>query len=200
MSNAPSAAPSGAGALLDALLADAYRSDDPITLALAGTMASGCAHGLPPARWLRGMNGNDRAAMMALLFVDGGHRALHLPAETVPADAADTADAQAPEFEDLLQLLLEAAKPPEPRTRWLACAIASASLYDNHLWQDLQLPNRAVLSQLMAQYFPDIARRNTGNMRWKAFFYKQLCERAGNVCRAPSCGACDDYDECFGPE
>jgi nitrogen fixation protein NifQ len=38
-------------------------------------------------------------------------------------------------------------------------------------------------------------------MKWKKFFYKQLCEREGvNACKAPSCAACDDYSKCFGSE
>lgn len=91
--------------------------------------------------------------------------------------------------------------PADPRhaglpARWPA----SASLFDNHLWQDLRLSNRRMLSVVLGTHFPELARRNTGNMRWKAFFYKQLCEGAGMVCRAPSCGACDDYNECFGSE
>lgn len=104
------------------------------------------------------------------------------------------------EFADLLQLLMAARSPVTQETGWLACAIASAALFDNHLWEDLRLPNRRALSSLLERFFPMLARRNTGNMRWKAFFYKQLCERAGMVCRAPSCGACSDYAECFGPE
>ncbi|MFM8444786.1 MAG: nitrogen fixation protein NifQ, partial [Methylococcus sp.] len=33
---------------------------------------------------------------------------------------------------------------------------------------------------------------------WKKFLYKQLCEAEGiYVCRAPSCGECVDYADCF---
>ena len=33
--------------------------------------------------------------------------------------------------------------------------------------------------------FPQLARRNTQDMRWKKFLYKQLCEQDGGyVCRS----------------
>ena len=72
---------------------------------------------------------------------------------------------------------------------------------DNHLWQDMGLSSRAALSELMNAWFPTLAAKNTGDMKWKKFFYKQLCERADIfICKAPTCGACIDYDKCFGPE
>ena len=44
-------------------------------------------------------------------------------------------------------------------------------------------------------------KKNTGNMKWKKFFYKQLCDRAEvNLCKAPSCQVGADYRSCFGPE
>ncbi len=165
------------------------------TLAIAGTIATAEAHALPPALWLRGLDPDECARMLDTLFP--GARAT----AAGPAPAAEPpSDDEQTEFDDLLQLLLEAAEPRTPESRWLACAVATAALFDNHLWQDLRLPDRRALSALLQQRFPALAARNTGNMRWKAFFYKQLCERAGMVCRAPSCGACDDYEECFGPE
>jgi nitrogen fixation protein NifQ len=38
-------------------------------------------------------------------------------------------------------------------------------------------------------------------MRWKKFFYRQLCEQADVlICKSPSCGVCCDYASCFGAE
>jgi len=83
----------------------------------------------------------------------------------------------------------------------VAETVALACLGDNHLWEDLQLPNRAALTALMARWFPSLAARNTGHMKWKRFLYKQLCDRAEvQACRAPSCGVCSDYTHCFGSE
>jgi nitrogen fixation protein NifQ len=43
--------------------------------------------------------------------------------------------------------------------------------------------------------------RNDRDMKWKRFFYKQLCNQEGvYTCRSPSCEVCADYVRCFGPE
>lgn len=105
------------------------------------------------------------------------------------------------EFADLLQLLLEHRADQGPVNRWLAFAIATCCFGDDHLWQDMGLPNRQALSDLLACWFPLLHARNTGGMRWKKFFYKQLCERDGAfVCRSPSCADCVEYSQCFGSE
>lgn len=105
------------------------------------------------------------------------------------------------EFQDVLALLLEHRADDGSETAWLAGAVAAACLGDNHLWQDLGLAGRQELSDLLQTFFPALYARNTGNMKWKKFFYKQLCERAEvQACRAPSCAACGDYAGCFGAE
>ena len=105
------------------------------------------------------------------------------------------------EYEDVLALLLEYSCDASDETTWLAGAVAAACLGDNHLWQDLGLANRQELSELLGTRFPALYAKNTGNMKWKKFFYKQLCERAEvQACRAPSCAVCGDYAACFGPE
>ncbi|MCG8535328.1 MAG: nitrogen fixation protein NifQ [Pseudomonadales bacterium] len=83
----------------------------------------------------------------------------------------------------------------------LAEIVAAACLGGDHLWRDLGLPERAELSDLLHTHFPMLAKRNTQDMKWKKFFYKQLCEQEGGyVCRAPSCDQCAAFDDCFGPE
>ncbi len=104
------------------------------------------------------------------------------------------------EVEDVHALLLEFRRPDSEDATWLASALAVACLGDNHLWQDLGLPHRQALSQLLREHFPALSGRNTGDMKWKKFLYKQLCERAAVQCRAPSCAVCSDYGFCFGPE
>jgi nitrogen fixation protein NifQ len=105
------------------------------------------------------------------------------------------------EFEDLLALLLEHRRETSEENEWLARAIASACAGSNHLWEDMGLPNRDTLSQLLRRYFTTLFYKNTGNLRWKKFFYKMLCDRAEvRLCKAPSCGVCSDYSLCFGPE
>ncbi len=105
------------------------------------------------------------------------------------------------EFEDLLALLREHRRDDSEETEWLARAVASACGGENHLWEDMGLPDREMLSRLIRRYFTTLYYKNTGNLRWKKFFYKQLCDRAEvRLCKAPSCGVCSDYALCFGPE
>ncbi|WP_454620363.1 nitrogen fixation protein NifQ [Bradyrhizobium cenepequi] len=85
--------------------------------------------------------------------------------------------------------------------RWLAAMIARRAMEPNHLWEDLGLRERAELSRLLARHFGPLAARNTGNMRWKRFFYRMLCEDDGFVmCTTPVCTQCNDFDLCFGEE
>jgi len=108
---------------------------------------------------------------------------------------------RADEYQDILDLLLEFRVDDSDESVWLSSAVAAACLGDNHLWQDLGLANRQELSDLLGARFPVLYAKNTGNMKWKKFFYKQLCERAEiRACRAPSCAVCGDYAACFGPE
>ena len=108
------------------------------------------------------------------------------------------------EVQDVRQLLLDhadssAGTPAE--IAHMADIVAVACLGDNHLWQDLQLASRAELSALMKHWFPSLVARNTGDMKWKKFLYKQLCEREELfICKAPSCAVCSDHPVCFGPE
>ena len=53
----------------------------------------------------------------------------------------------------------------------------------------------------MQQHFPKLAAANTRNMRWKKFFYRQICSDSGfSMCLAPVCDACEEYSTCFAPE
>ena len=100
-----------------------------------------------------------------------------------------------------MELLLEHESQPGAESRWLACAVATASMAENHLWQDLGLPDRAALNALMLTRFTALKLKNAGDMKWKKFFYRQLCERAEVlICKSPTCGECADFAACFGPE
>lgn len=105
------------------------------------------------------------------------------------------------EKEDLEKLLADHRATDLIESEWLAEIIVSACLGSDHLWQDLGLWSRQELSALLAHNFPELAARNTKDMKWKKFLYKQLCEAEGlYLCRAPSCEVCVDYPQCFGPE
>lgn len=105
------------------------------------------------------------------------------------------------EFQDLLELLLEYRAVPDAAAARLCHFIATAALGENHLWQDMQLPDRDALSRLLRENFPALAAKNVNNMKWKKFFYRELCARAEvPICKSPHCAACCDYAVCFGPE
>lgn len=104
------------------------------------------------------------------------------------------------EVEDVVSLLLPAADPADPDAGWLATVIAEGCLGDDHLWQDLGLEHRSQLGWLLDTHFGALARRNVADMKWKRFFYKQLCDREQVLCRSPSCGICSDHARCFGSE
>ncbi|WP_417066831.1 nitrogen fixation protein NifQ [Niveibacterium terrae] len=105
------------------------------------------------------------------------------------------------ETEDILELLIDSAATDDEEHLLLAHLVAAGCRGSAHLWEDMGLASRSELSALLAHYFPALAARNTGDMKWKKFFYKQLCEReAITICRAPSCRVCPDHPKCFGPE
>jgi nitrogen fixation protein NifQ len=107
------------------------------------------------------------------------------------------------EYDGIVGLLLVHATPGiDPReAEVVARALAAGCLGERHLWRDLQLPSRAVLRGLFETYFEPLAADNIMDMRWKKFVYRKLCRWGGfNTCKAPSCGVCSGYAECFGPE
>lgn len=80
----------------------------------------------------------------------------------------------------------------------VARILANGCLGSAHLWKDLGLRDRPQLRALISEYFPLMITLNTHDMRWKRFFYRQLCEMGGDyLCRAPSCTQCASYSECF---
>ena len=106
-----------------------------------------------------------------------------------------------PEREEVFSLLMEFRAKSDVSETWIAEIVVAACMGLDHLWQDLGLWSRSELSAMLANNFPNLAKLNHKNMKWKKFIYKQLCERDGTyVCRAPSCDVCADYQVCFGPE
>lgn len=167
------------------LIAHARDPFDPLTQAFGGVIARFCGLGLSAA-W--------QGKLMARYFPRAEETMSHRLYGGCPAFRSD-------EFQDLVDLLLEHRSDDSEETTWLAHAIATAAMGGDHLYQDMGLPDRQALSALLQRHFTTLFARNTGNMKWKKFFYKQLCERAEvMLCKAPSCGVCEDYAKCFGPE
>ncbi len=101
----------------------------------------------------------------------------------------------------LVDLLLAHRSGPEPVATWLATLVARRAMRPDHLWQDLGLNDRGELNRLLACHFRSLHAGNTGNMRWKKYFYRVLCEAEGfSLCAAPSCAVCTDFNDCFGAE
>jgi nitrogen fixation protein NifQ len=170
------------------LLDYARQRDDLLTIAFAGIVRQASISGRHP--WIRGLSDARFKKLLNEYFLT---QALSNEPESMPTGTD--------EFDDLAGLLLEHRAEPSEQLAWLALAIASAAMGENHLWQDMGLPNRKVLSALMTQCFPTLAAQNTGDMKWKKFFYRQLCERAEvPICKSPHCAECCDYAICFGKE
>jgi nitrogen fixation protein NifQ len=181
------------------LLAFAARPDLPETQALAGTIALAPHRRGPWRAPLAGLDARELDAVLLTYFPAAAplRPLLHIWREDAEAEARGALD----EFDDLVALLLAHQTIDAPDSRWLAHAIATASMADNHLWQDLGLPSRVELNALMQTRFTALKTKNAGDMKWKKFFYRQLCEAAEVlICKSPSCAICCDYPVCFGPE
>jgi len=167
--------------------------EDLCALALRGVIGQALKAGRQPL--IRGLPEERLQAVLATL-------AIPFPGARFAADpGAWTPDDDGDEFADLLDLLLENLALPDESGICLCHAIATAAMGADHLWQDMGLPSRAVLSDLLREHFPVLAAKNVGDMKWKKFFYRQLCERAGvPICKAPHCAECCDRALCFGPE
>jgi nitrogen fixation protein NifQ len=115
----------------------------------------------------------------------------------LPADADRGEDAiEEPDYRALLAG--NATLPGSDEARWLAAMVARRSLRPGHLWEDLGLANRQDLSGLLLRHFGPIAARNLRDMKWKKFFYRQMCEAEGIVvCKSPICDECSDFHLCF---
>ena len=177
---------------VDAPIDHARRPDDLATLAFAGVITQSLHSSRQPL--IRGLSENCFQRLLKEYFAD-------LQFSNTGDGAPSNADAAYDEFDEIVELLLEHRHSPREQDIWLAYAIASAAMGENHLWQDMGLPNRKVLSDLLNTHFPTLAAQNTGDMKWKKFFYRQLCARAGiPICKSPHCADCCDYRICFGPE
>ncbi len=105
------------------------------------------------------------------------------------------------EKDDLVNLLKDFSNPDILEIDWIIGVLVAGSLGSDHLWQDLGLWSRSQLSAMLQYNVPELAAKNTKDMKWKKFLYKQLCEAEGlYLCRVPSCEVCTDYSKCYGSE
>ena len=182
----------------DWLMAHASNPDDGLARAFAGVIQAADKGEIQPPNLAMGLSKKKFLALLACYFpgVEG-----EICGDTDKDSYTDCAALPTDEFDDLLALLLEHRSDAADHTEWLAYAMASGCMGENHLYQDMGLVNRQTLNALLERYFPTLYLKNTGNMKWKKFFYKQLCERAEiKMCPAPSCNVCVDYHHCFATE
>ncbi|MCR8547457.1 nitrogen fixation protein NifQ [Salipiger sp. P9] len=123
----------------------------------------------------------------------------------LPRAALPDLDLGAPALPDdqraIFTLILWRGGSASREARWLAAILARRAMETRHLWEDLGLPSRAALSALIARHLPGLAAANSQNMRWKKFFYRQICSDAAfSLCLSPSCDDCEERAECFAPD
>lgn len=141
--------------------------------------------------------GLDRAALGRLLdAVFPGAVALD---ELAAPDSSPGEDAiEEPDYRDLL---LGGRAAGAEMEEWLAHMVARRSLQPEHLWVSLGLTTRQELSDMLHRHFPGVAAKNTRHMRWKKFFYREMCQAEGVfVCKSPICDVCPDFSHCYGAE
>lgn len=172
----------------DGLMAAKSDEDDFDRHVLASILAS--SQGQPLLSTL----GFDRAALSLLL---GRYFPNALAVDDLIGPDADPGQ-DAIEESDYRRLLLDGRAKGDEIEEWLAFIVARRSMTPEHLWRSLGLRNRNELSQLLHRHFPALVARNVRNMRWKKFFYREMCQTEGvYVCKSPVCDDCASYDECF---
>ncbi|MBK8176345.1 MAG: nitrogen fixation protein NifQ [Rhodospirillales bacterium] len=160
----------------------------------ACAVSVGAAEQERPLTEALGLTPSNLTRLFNAYFPDGASLIPPLPPSAGPGEDSI-------EEPDLRRLLLEHCRRGTIEEQWLAAIIARRSLRPNHLWQDLGLFNRSDLSRLLHRHFEALACRNQGDMKWKKFFYRELCLREGVlICKSPVCDVCSDYAHCFGDE
>jgi nitrogen fixation protein NifQ len=128
---------------------------------------------------------------------------IYFPAIAITLDGTKETSATNSDPE-LLELLLGYVSEIEETTSTLsgtllARLLAARAARPGHLWVAMGLFDRAELSAAIKRHLPALFAANHQGMRWKRFFYKQICEqRGGTLCKSPVCGDCSEYELCFG--
>jgi len=181
----------------DWLLARARNPEDDLTRAFAGVIQSALNGAIQPPNRGMGLSPEKFAGLLECYF-PGSSRELCGDADQ--ESYAACVSPLAGEFDDMLALLLEHRSFDAEYNEWLAYAVASGCMGSDHLYHDMGLPDRPALSSLLRRYFTSLFEKNVHNMKWKKFFYKQLCDRAEvMMCPARNCQSCIDYMNCFAP-
>ncbi len=150
------------------------------------------AQDVRPLTQALGLGRADLARLIGKLLPERAHLLDDLPDGAGPDELEEA---------DLRELLLEHRGGEAEEQVWLAAILARRSLEPNHLWQDMGFAERGELGAMFRRHFPALVALNSGDMKWKKFFYRQLCQREGFlVCKSPHCEQCDEHAACFGGE
>lgn len=103
-----------------------------------------------------------------------------------------------PLLPELVALLWSFRATDAVETRVMAGAIACACFGSRHLWEDLGLVSRSEATVLIERHFPQLARGNVRELKWKHFIF----ERLGEYLKLPDlyppgCPGCDEFSVCF---
>lgn len=165
--------------------------DDNDRLLFAGLIAITCRDNRDPAAAL-GLAVEEFSQLLETVFpaID--------PAEVLGRGATQSA----PPADDLRTLLCSyLPKNATLLAPFLAVTLAARAGCPGHLWVATGLQERPQLTAAIGRHLPALLAANDKNMRWKRFFFKQLCNNSGGMmCKTPDCGVCSDYALCFAPE
>ncbi|MEX3672163.1 nitrogen fixation protein NifQ [Paraburkholderia phenoliruptrix] len=183
------------------LMRHAAEPNDVTLLALAGVLSAAFDEDGVETLPIPGLGADETYGLLARWF-PGADSSMKLSFRT-PAGTSQRGS-RYDDVDILVRLFKESVAPGAGTSAEVNCvahALARACARSQHLWQELRLPSRSELSELLAYWFPKLAEKNVHGMRWKKFIYRQLCEReALAVCQASSCGECAEFASCFGPE
>ncbi len=114
--------------------------------------------------------------------------------------ASKVPSASDPELVNLLLGFVSASEEPVNGLSGslLAHILAARAARPGHLWVAMGLFERTELGAAIRRHLPALFAANHQGMRWKRFFYKQICEQQGGMlCKSPVCGECSEYELCF---
>ncbi|MCG5242576.1 nitrogen fixation protein NifQ [Azospirillum doebereinerae] len=189
--------PAGVPAPLDAVADPAPLADDPAL----DRMIFGRILDLAANDPLRSLPQALALTKKELATLAARHAPGHAPAVAALPDAAADTGEEAIEEADLRAYIAEHGARGSTEERWLAAVLARRSLEPNHLWQDMGFHDRGELNAMFRRHFPALVAQNANDMKWKKFFYRQLCEREGMMlCKSPNCDVCEDVTLCFEEE
>ncbi len=152
-------------------------------------------------RALRGVitNANNGILSSAGIFLDLEYGGLieEIADSTIPE--MKFIRAPSPKYQsDLINLLWKYRVNNSSESKLMAAVISAACYGSRHLWEDIGLTGRPEVTCLLETHFPDVARRNVQNYKWKKFLFVELGNSLGlDDLRPPKCDGCDQFGVCF---